>query len=164
MAKPLTQPDPAQAGGLPQIHEGLSKRQINGLADESVGRLLEEGNVFAVAEALAAMEEFTKAVRKDERYVQFLRDELAKHHGRMTTSSGAKIEACEAAVSYDYSNNAEWRALDEEIRQLTELKKLVEEKLRRVAPGRVAVDPETGEMIEGPLKSSKSTYRITLSR
>ena len=164
MAKPLTQPDPAQAGGLPRINEGLSKRQITELADESVGRLLDEGNVFAVAEALAAMEEFTKTVRKDERYVQFLRDELAKHHGRLTTSSGAKIEVCEAAVSYDYSNNAEWRALEEEIRQLTELKKLVEEKLRRVAPGRVAVDPETGEVIEGALKSSKSTYRITLSR
>jgi len=28
----------------------------------------------------------------------------------------------------------------------------------------VAVDPETGEMIEGAFKTSKSTYRITLAR
>ncbi len=41
---------------------------------------------------------------------------------------------------------------------------MVKEKLRQLAPGRIAVDPETGEVLEGPLKSSKSTYRITLAR
>ena len=149
---------------LPSIKEGLSKKQIAHLADQSLNNVLEEGNVFQVAEALAAMEEFAKNVRKDERFVQFLRDELAKHHGRLVTTSGAKVELCEAGVSYDYSNNGEWRELDEQIIILTEQRKAVEEKLRLMAPGRMAVDPETGEVIEGPMKSSKSTYRITLSR
>lgn len=149
---------------LPIIKEGLSKRQIADLADQSVNDVLEEGNVFKVAEALAAMEEFAKNLRKDERFVQFLRDELSKHHGRLVTASGAKIELCEAGVSYDYSNNGEWKELDEQIKILTEQRKAVEEKLRTLAPGRMAVDPETGEVIEGPMKSSKSTYRITLSR
>lgn len=149
---------------LPSIQEGLSKKQIANLADQSVEHVLEEGNVFQVAEALAAMEEFVKTVRRDERYVQFLRDELVKHHGRLITNSGAKIEMCEAGVSYDYSQNGEWRGLEEQIKALQEQKKVVEEKLRRVAPGRVAVDPETGEMIEGAFKTSKSTYRITLAR
>ena len=129
-----------------------------------MNNVLEEGNVFQVAEALAAMEEFAKNVRKDERFVQFLRDELAKHHGRLVTTSGAKVELCEAGVSYDYSNNGEWRELDEQIKILTEQRKALEEKLRLLTPGRMAVDPETGEVIEGPMKSSKSTYRITLSR
>ncbi len=80
----------AQPNVLPSITEGLSKKQIADLADESVGHLLEEGNVFQVAEALAAMEEFVKTVRKDERYIQYLRDELAKHHGKLITASGAK--------------------------------------------------------------------------
>jgi hypothetical protein len=110
------------------------------------------------------MEEFIKTVRRDERYIQFLRDELIKHHGRLVTNSGAKIELCEAGVSYDYSANGEWRGLEEQIQALQEQKKAVEDKLRRVAPGRVAVDPETGEMIEGAFKTSKSTYRITLAR
>src|SRR5215213_6558353 len=101
MVKHLVQPDT-----LPSIREGLSKKQIADLADESVGRVLEDGNVFQVAEALAAMEEFVKTVRKDERYVQYLRDELAKHQGRLVTASGAKIEMCEAGVAYDYSGNA----------------------------------------------------------
>jgi hypothetical protein len=149
---------------LPSIREGLTKKQLAELADQSVTNVLEEGNVFQVAEALAAMEEFVKSIRKDERFVQFLRDELEKNRGRLVTTSGARIELCEAAVSYDYSANGEWRELDEQIRILTEHRKSVEEKLRQLAPGRMAVDPETGEVLEGPLKTSKSTYRITLSR
>lgn len=168
MAKHLARPKPTELStapaGIPSIQEGLSKKQIAELADQSVDNVLEEGNVFQVAEALAAMEEFVKSIRKDERFVQFLRDELAKHHGRLVTTSGAKLELCEAGVSYDYSNNGEWRALDEQIRALTEQRKAVEEKLRSLAPGRMAVDPETGEVAEGPMKASKSTYRITLSR
>ena len=152
MAKHLVQPDT-----LPAIREGLSKKQLADMAEESVGRVLEDGNVFQVAEALAAMEEFVKTVRKDERYVQFLRDELAKHHGRLVTASGAKIEMCEAGVVYDYSGNAEWRELEAARHEIERRKKAVEEKLRLLAPGRVAVDPETGEMLEGPQKTSKST-------
>ena len=154
----------AQPSVLPSIREGLSKKQINGMADDAVGNVLEDGNVFGVAEALAAMEEFVKTVRRDERYIQFLRDELAKHHGRLITLSGAKIELCEAGVSYDYSGNAEWCALEAERFEIERKKKALEEKLRLLAPGRVAVDPDTGEMLEDPLKTSKSTYRITLAR
>ena len=149
---------------LPSIQEGLSKKQIAQLADQSVGHVLEDGNVFQVAEALAAMEEFVKTVRRDERFVQFLRDELVKHHGRLVTNAGSKIELCEAGVTYDYSANGEWRSLEEQITVLQERKKEVEDKLRRVAPGRESVDMETGEIIEGAFKRSKSTYRITLAR
>ncbi|HTM92222.1 MAG TPA: hypothetical protein VL095_07385 [Flavisolibacter sp.] len=160
MAKHLVQHNET----LPSIKEGLSKKQIAELADQSVSSVLEQGNVFEVAEALAAMEEFVKNVRKDERFVDFLRDELTKHRGRLTTNSGAKIEICEAGVSYDYSGNGEWRELEQQIKMLTDQRKAVEEKLRKLGPGRMAVDPETGEVLEGPLKTSKSTYRITLSK
>jgi predicted heme/steroid binding protein len=161
MAKHLVQHNESS---LPSIKEGLTKKQIAELAVQSVENLLEEGNVFQVAEALAAMEEFTKAVRKNESYVDFLREELIKHNGRLTTTSGARIEICEAGVSYDYSQSGEWREIEEQIKFLQEKRKAVEEKLRKIAPGRMAVDPETGEVIEGAFKSSKSTYRITLAR
>ena len=153
-----------QASALPQLREGLSKRQIADLADVSVTNVLEQGNVIGVAEALATMEEFVKTVRKDERYIQFLRDELAKHRGRLITASGAKIETCEAGVTYDYSGNAEWRELEAERYEMERRKKAVEERLRSIAPGQISVDPETGEVLEGALKTSKSTYRITLAR
>jgi hypothetical protein len=160
MAKHLVQ----RNNTLPQIKEGLNKKQIAALAEQSVENLLEDGNVFQVAEALAAMEEFVKAVRKDERYVQFLRDELAKHHGTLHTNSGAKIEACEAGVTYDYTHHAEWRQLDDEMKSLAARKKAVEELLRSIRPGKMGVDPETGEVFVGAEKTSKSTYRITLSK
>jgi hypothetical protein len=161
MAKHLVQ---HSESSLPSIKEGLTKKEIAELAVQSVEKVLEEGNVFQVAEALAAMEEFTKAVRRNERYVDFLREELVKHNGRQTTTSGAKIELCEAGVSYDYSQNGEWREIEEQIKFLQEKRKAVEEKLRKIAPGIIAVDPETGEVIEGAFKTSKSTYRITLAR
>ena len=153
-----------QHNTLPSIQEGWRKREIFELATKSVDNVLEEGNVFQVAEAIAAMEEFVKAVRKDERYIEFLREELIKNNSRLYTNSGAKIEVCEAAVAYDYSHDATWRVLDEEIKMLQDEKKSREEILRKIAPGRMAVDPETGEVWEGPLKTSKSTYRITLAK
>jgi hypothetical protein len=160
MAKHLAQHNET----LPSIREGLNKKQIADLAEQSVNNVLEQGNVFQVAEALAAMEEFVKNVRKDERFVTFLRDELTKHRGRLTTNSGARIEVCEAGVAYDYSSNGEWKELDQQIKILIEQRKIVEENLRKLAPGRMVVDPETGEVLEGPIKTSKSTYRITLSK
>jgi uncharacterized protein YtpQ (UPF0354 family) len=153
-----------QHNTLPSIQEGLRKREIFELATKSVDNVLEEGNVFQVAEAIAAMEEFVKAIRKDERYVEILREELIKNNGRLYTASGAKIEVCEAAVTYDYSHDATWRMIDDEIKNLLEQRKAREEQLRQLAPGRMAVDPETGEVLEGALKTSRSTYRITLAK
>lgn len=153
-----------QASSLPYLREGIRKTQIADLADVTVLNLLDDGNVFGVAEALAVMEEFVKTVRRDERYVQFLRDELAKYHGQIFTHSGAKLESCEAGVSYDYSANTEWCALEAERYEIERRKKALEEKLRLIAPGRTVVDPDTGEVLEGPLKTSKSTYRITLAK
>src|SRR5438552_16461923 len=124
MAKHLVQHK--EKNGLPALGKGLKKYQVHELAAQSVDNVLEEGNVFEVAEAMAAMEEFVKAVRKDERYIQFLRDELGKHHGKLVTNSGARIELCEAGISYDYSYSAEWNILEEQIKILQAQKKEVE--------------------------------------
>jgi hypothetical protein len=149
---------------LPTIREGLSKKQINALVQQSVENLMEGANVAQVAEVLAAMEDFVKGIRKDERFVDLMRDELLKHGGSMKTSSGAKIEACEASTTYDYSENGSWCHLNEQIAALTDQKKGLEAKLRQIPGGKEVVDEETGEVFTGPLKTSKSTYRITLAR
>jgi hypothetical protein len=156
----LMQPDESL---IPSIGEGLSKQEVALLATNVVDNVLEAGDVFKVAEAIAAMEEFAKNVRRDERFVAYLREELEKNNGRMTSASGARIENCEAAVKYDYSTNGEWMQLEEEIRLLQEKKKIIEEKLKRISPGRIVVDQETGEVWEGAARTSKSTYKITLS-
>lgn len=153
-----------QLNSVPAISEGLSKRQIAALAEQTVDRVLDSDTALPVAEAIAAMEEFAKQVRKDERFVDMLRDELIRHNGKVNTLSGAKLEVTEAAVQYDYAQDPGWRSLTEEIAKLVEMRKALEEKLRSIAPGKMWVDHETGEVLEGPHKSSKSTYRITLSK
>src|SRR5688500_14187760 len=142
MAKPLV-----LHNTLPAIQEGLTKKQIESMASSSVEVLMEEGNVFEVAEAIAAMEELVKEVRMNSRTIDFIRDELAKNNGKLHTPSGACIELCEAAVSYDYSQDGTWRMIDEEMKILHQQKKCREEQLRKLAPGRMAVDPETGEVL-----------------
>ena len=153
-----------QRNVLPAIKEGLSKKQIQNLVQTSVDNLLEGGSVAQVAEVLAAMEAFVNGIRKDERFVDLMREELLKNHGVIKTTSGARIETCEAAINYDYSENPSWCYLDEQIAALTVQKKEMEARLRQIPGGKMIVDEETGEIFTGPLKTSKSTYRITLSR
>lgn len=153
-----------QLNTLPAIREGLSKRQITALVQQSVEDVLEDGNAAQIAEVLAVMDEFVKGIRKDERFIDQMRDELLKNHGSLKTASGARIEACEAAINYDYSENTSWQYLHNQIATLTEQKKEMEEKLRKIPAGKMVVDEETGEVFTGPLKTSKSTYRITLVR
>lgn len=159
MEKHLLQPKP-----LPRIQEGLSKRQIAQLAAQTVDAVLETQHALQVAEGIAAMEAFAKEVRRDERFVDCLRDELQRHNGAAQTPSGARLELCEAAVQYDYATDPSWRELTQQIAALTEQRKALEAKLRSIAPGKMWVDHETGEVLDGPLKVSKSTYRITLSK
>ena len=153
-----------QPDALPVLTGGMNKQQITELARQSVENVLEHGRVEQVAEALAVMDEFVKQVRRDDRFIDLVRDELVKYNGTMRTVSGARIELCEAGVTYDYADEPAWRELDAGIRALTEQKKKLEEKLRGIGAGNMVVDHETGEVITGALRSSKSTYRITLSK
>jgi polyribonucleotide nucleotidyltransferase len=153
-----------QQYALPYISTGLSKTQIKVLADSAVSGVLEDGNVLQVAEALSAMDEFVKTVRKDDRFIDSVIEELGKSKGRITTASGAKIETTEAGVSYDYSQNADWKELDSQIKELTEKRKAIEEVLKKIQPGKMLVDEETGETLVGPAKTSTSSYKLTLAK
>lgn len=153
-----------QRNGVPLLREGLSKKQIAALADHTVEQVLEQDNALPVAEAIAAMDEFVKLLRKDERFVDAIRETISRNGGKMATASGAKLELCETGVTYDYAQDAGWLALTEEINNLMAMRKALEEKLRRIVPGKMWVDHETGEVLEGVPKASKSTYRITLAK
>ena len=153
-----------QPDNLPVLSGGLKKQQITELARQSVDNVLEDGKVAQVAEAIAVTDEFLKQVRRDERFIDLMREELVKYNGPIKTVSGARIELCEAGVSYDYSDDPAWRQIDRQIRELTDQKKKLEEKLRSIGAGKMMVDHETGEVVTGALKSSRSTYRITLSK
>jgi hypothetical protein len=160
MAKSLTQHKPL----LPAISGGLNKSQISILVQKSVETVMERGNILQMAEVVSVMEEFIKGFRKDERFIDYLREELIKNQGAIITKAGAKIEVCEVGVVYDYSSDAGWRELDRQIKELECKRKVVEDRLRRIPPGKTIVDGETGEVFTGPAKSSKSSYKVTLSK
>jgi hypothetical protein len=153
-----------QPNTLSALSGSLSKKQIAAIVQQSVEVALDEGNVAQVAEALAVMETFVNGIRKDERFIDGIRDELLKNHGTLKTASGARIEACEGGIMYDYSENPGWCYLNEQIALFTEQRKELEARLRPIPAGRIVVDEETGEVFTGPLKTSKSTYRITLAK
>lgn len=134
------------------------------MADAAVDKVMEEGHVLEAAEALAALEHFAKTIRQDERFVHFLRDELMKHGGKYKTASGTQLEVCEAGVRYNYSHDDEWQRLQAQMESISERMRTVEAKLRSVPPGRLWVDPDTGEVVQGAQKQSTSTYRITLAK
>lgn len=160
MPKSLTQPKPL----LPAISSGLSKSQISFLVQQSVETVLERGNILQMAEVASVMEEFIKGFRKDERFIDYLREELVKNHGTIITKAGAKIEACEVGVTYDYSGDSGWRELDRQVKELEGRRKELEDRLRRIPVGKTIVDGETGEVFIGPGKCSKSSYKVTLSK
>jgi hypothetical protein len=147
-----------------KLAEGITKSQVATMATNAVDAVLEKGNILQVAEVLSGMEAFIKAVKADPRFPDYVREELAKSSGKYTTASGAKIEACETGVSYDFSQDIEWSALNEGLEKIKADLKAREERLKKIEPGKLLVDQDTGESLVGPVRSSKSSYKITLAK
>jgi hypothetical protein len=149
---------------IPASFEGLSKSQIATSAKNAVDHILEHGGALQVAEILATMEQFIKDVRKDERFTDYVREEAGKWNGKYSTPSGTKIELCETSVSYDYSQDSKWVELKGEVDFLTKELKEHEEKLKTIPAGKLLVDDTTGEVLTGPARTSKSSYKISIAK
>lgn len=155
---------PKKITPLPSLSSGMSKKQIAELADASVGVCLEEGNVLQVAEAISAMAEFVELVRKDERFINAVVDEANKNAGKIETSSGAKIEVAETGVTYNYSSNPEWVELKNQEKEIADRRKAIEDVLKHIPAGKILVDESTGQSLVGPAKTSKTNFKLTLSK
>jgi hypothetical protein len=154
---------------LPAITHGLSKTQITELAKFGVDYVLETGQPELVAEQIAVMENYIKAVKADGRFTDYVREELSKNGGKIATASGAKIEAIEAGVSYGFEkcNDTELEMYEAEVLAATNRLKERKEFLKKVPlSGIDVVEPFTGEVIKiyPPYKTSTSTYKVTLSK
>ncbi len=155
---------PSSSQLLPVFNKGLSKTEITSLVAKSIEKVIENGNVLEIAEVLTVMDEFISRFRKDSIFISSVRDELEKYKGKFQSSSGSKIENCEAATRYDFSTDGTWKNINERIEELTQQKKSREDKLKRIQPGKMIVDAETGEVLQGPSKTSVSTYKIYLPK
>jgi len=143
---------------------GLTKTEISRVVSDAVNKIMDEGGALQIAEAIAGMENLIKEMKARPEYVEAVRAEIAPHGKQITTATGAKVELVEAGTTYDYSNNPEWVRLNIEAERAIEARKELEKRLQRIEPGKMLVDEETGETLIGPIKTSKSTYRVTLPK
>jgi hypothetical protein len=84
--------------------------------------------------------------------------------GGFVSPRGVKFELAEVGTKYDFSHTTSWVALDAQIKELEEKKKALEARLKAIPAGVEMVDTETGEVFYGPAKSSKTSFKITISK
>ena len=93
-------------------------------------------------------------------------DEAYKFDKTGATIRGVKIQVKEAGVKYNYSNTEIWNETNEEIKQMTEVRKSLEGRLKAIKGKENIVDDNTGEVIElnEPIKTSTTTIAITFPK
>jgi hypothetical protein len=154
---------------LPVISAGYTKTQLKIAADSVVSDIIENGNALPAAEALSAMESFVKEVKGNKQYIDFVRDEIAKHGKAANTASGTKLELAEVGTKYDFS-----RCEDPKIIELENKINLLDSELAdrkdflKTVPlsGLLVTDEETGETykVYPPAKTSTSSYKVTIAK
>jgi hypothetical protein len=152
---------------LPAITAGLSKTQISELAKFGVDYVLETGQPELVAEQISVMENYIKSVKADERFTDYVREELAKNGGKIVTASGAKIETMEGGTKYHFENCNDWELKKYEL-QMEQVKEAIARRqafLKTVPAGGLDIRVED-ELITvyPPYKTSTSTYKVTLAK
>lgn len=89
--------------------------------------------------------------------------ELDKYRGGADIN-GTSVKTQETGVKYDYSVNEKWVDLDQQIKALTEQRKAIEEVVKKIPPGKLMVDEETGETWRGANKTSTTSPIVRLAK
>jgi hypothetical protein len=115
------------------------------------------------------MESFVKEVKGNKQYIDFVRDEIAKHGKVANTGSGTKIELAEVGTKYDFSQCEDPTLLELE-RKINYLdSELANRKdFLKTVPlsGLLVTDETTGETykVYPPSKTSTSSYKVTIAK
>ena len=113
---------------------------------------------------VSRMEAAIKLYKDNEEVRRITLDELAKY-GKTTTFGDCKLEEAETGVRYDYSRcgDSKLAELYDRMEKLKAEIKSREDMLKSLQPGE-AVDPNTGEFMYPPARSSKTTIRTTFKK
>ena len=126
---------------------------------------LKSGNYcpLDIAIRFKAMENLIKEIQADKDFKELTTNEAAKH-GKLAEIRGCKIETAEMGVKYDFSGcgDSELEQLESKLKLITEQKNARENWLKSFKD--VAINEETGEIINPPVKSSTTGIKITLAK
>ena len=114
--------------------------------------------------SVSRMEAAIKLYKDNEDVRRITLDELAKY-GKTATFGDCKLEQAETGVRYDYSvcGDSKLTELYDRMEKLKADIKEREEMLKHLQPGE-AVDPNTGEFMYPPARSSKTTIKTTFKK
>lgn len=113
---------------------------------------------------VSRMEAAIKLYKDNDDVRRITLDVLAKY-GKTATFGDCKLEEAETGVRYDYSGcgDSKLAAMYETLEALKADIKAREDMLKHLQP-QGAADPETGEIMYPPARSSKTTIRTTFKK
>lgn len=121
------------------------------LMAEAVAEQIRDGNVNALEAVirLNAMETFSKMVK--EKISDNVMDELYKHPKQKAEINGVSVSEM-TSIKYDYSHLPGWAELDNQIAELKEKQKAIEDHEKTYHKGNL------------PVKSSSVTFKINIPK
>jgi|LakMenE01Jun11ns_1017448.scaffolds.fasta_scaffold9662952_1 hypothetical protein len=121
------------------------------LMAEAIAEQVQNGNLNALETAirLNAMEQLTKMIK--EKISKDVMDELYKHPKQKAEINGVQVSEF-SSVKYDYSHLPGWDELDQQIAELTEKRKAIEDHEKTYHKGDL------------PIKSSTVTFKIQIPK
>jgi hypothetical protein len=121
------------------------------LMAEAIAEQVQNGNLNALETAirLNAMEQLTKMIK--EKISKDVMDELYKHPKQKAEINGVQVSEF-SSVKYDYSHLPGWYELDQQIAELTEKRKAIEDHEKTYHKGDL------------PIKSSTVTFKIQIPK
>lgn len=114
--------------------------------------------------SVSRMEAAIKLYKDNEDVRRITLDELDKY-GKTATFGDCKLEQAETGVRYDFSgcNDSKLSAMYETLEALKADIKAREDMLKHLQP-QGAADPETGEIMYPPVKSSRTSIKTTFKK
>lgn len=127
-----------------------------------------ELDVLKIEATMKSMEDVIKDYRKNERVREILLDEVAKYPKGIAEVHNATFQTKETGVKYDYSGSGHklYNEIVEQINNLTEQKKELENEMRIHKSTYVYTDLNTGESYEvnPPFKTASTQVVVTLKK
>ena len=127
-----------------------------------------ELDVLKIEATMKSMEDVIKDYRKNERVREILLDEVAKYPKGIAEVHNATFQTKETGVKYDYSSSGHklYNEIVEQINNLTEQKKELENEMRIHKSTYVYTDLNTGESYEvnPPFRTASTQVVVTLKK